>query len=64
MFLEEKRVLFPFILPGTFDLEGLGAGAGLLYTIETKHTQKIYTLNNRTKKDILENSICLFFVSF
>jgi hypothetical protein len=30
MFLEEKRVIFPFILPGTFDFEGLGAGAGLL----------------------------------
>jgi hypothetical protein len=38
MFLEEKRVLFPFILPGLFNFEGLGAGAGLLYTVETKHT--------------------------
>jgi hypothetical protein len=30
MFLEEKKVLFPFILPGLFDLERLGAGARLL----------------------------------
>jgi hypothetical protein len=27
-----KRVLFPFILPGLFDLEGLGAGAGFRCT--------------------------------
>jgi hypothetical protein len=34
---------FPFILEGLFDLEGLGAGARLLQTIETKHTKKFYT---------------------
>jgi hypothetical protein len=29
---KKKRVLFPFILPGLFDLEGLGAGAGFKCT--------------------------------
>ncbi|MGD6969427.1 hypothetical protein ACQCVP_23895 [Rossellomorea vietnamensis] len=30
MFQREKKVVFPFILFGLFDPEGLGAGAGLI----------------------------------
>jgi hypothetical protein len=40
MFLREKRGGFPFILEGLFDLEGLGAGAGLL----TKNLYFLYYL--------------------
>jgi hypothetical protein len=50
MFLREKRVGFPFILEGLFDLEGLGAGAGLLKTIEIKHTKKFYTFDNKKRR--------------
>ncbi|MGD6965900.1 hypothetical protein ACQCVP_05690 [Rossellomorea vietnamensis] len=31
MFQREKKAVFPFILLGLFDPEGLGAGAGLHY---------------------------------
>jgi hypothetical protein len=55
MFQEEKRVLFPFTLPRLFDLEGLGAGARLLQTIEKKHT-KYFMLSYNSKKAPLSQS--------